>query len=83
MDARAMESKMELCLLRKVAPELTASATLGLIRGAIEHVIRDTKPPDAVVSDVLMVSLRGVTRGLRNRTARKRRERVSSHVLHR
>jgi AcrR family transcriptional regulator len=62
---RAMESGMEIGLLRKVDPELAASAMLGMIRGVIEQLIRDTKPPavDAVVSEVLMVALRGVLAG--------------------
>jgi hypothetical protein len=35
---------------------------LGMIRGVIEQLIRDPDPPavDAVVSEVLMVALRGV-----------------------
>ena len=59
---RAMESGMELGLLRKVDPELAASAMLGMIRGVIEQLIRDPNPPavDAVVSELLMVALRGV-----------------------
>jgi TetR/AcrR family transcriptional regulator, fatty acid metabolism regulator protein len=62
---RAMETGMEIGLLRKVDPELAASAMLGMIRGVIEQLIRDTKPPavDAVVSEVLMVALRGVLAG--------------------
>ena len=62
---RAMESGMEIGLLRKVDPELAASAMLGMIRGVIEQLIRDSKPPavDAVVSEVLMVALRGVLAG--------------------
>jgi len=59
---RAMESGMELGLLRKVEPELAAAAMLGMIRGVIEQLIRDPSPPsvDVVVSEVLMVALRGV-----------------------
>jgi AcrR family transcriptional regulator len=59
---RAMESGMEIGLLRKVDPELAASAMLGMIRGVIEQLIRDPSPPavDVVVSEVLMVALRGV-----------------------
>ena len=36
-----------------------------MIRGVIEQLIRDSKPPavDAVVSEVLMVALRGVLAG--------------------
>lgn len=59
---RAMESGMEIGLLRKVEPELAASALLGMIRGVIEHLIRDPNPPkvEAVVAEILMVALRGV-----------------------
>jgi AcrR family transcriptional regulator len=62
---RAMESGMEIGLLRKVDPELAASAMLGMIRGVIEQLIREQTPPavDAVVSEVLMVALRGVLAG--------------------
>ena len=62
---RAMESGMELGLLRKVDPELAASAMLGMIRGVIEQLIREQTPPavDEVVSEVLMVALRGVLAG--------------------
>lgn len=59
---RAMETGMEIGLLRKVEPELAASAMLGMIRGVIEQLIRDPEPPavDVVVAEVLMVALRGV-----------------------
>lgn len=59
---RAMESGMEIGLLRKVEPELAASAMLGMLRGVIEQLIRDPEPPavDVVVAEVLMVALRGV-----------------------
>ncbi|HSD88169.1 MAG TPA: TetR/AcrR family transcriptional regulator [Kofleriaceae bacterium] len=59
---RAMESGMEIGLLRKVDPTLAAAAMLGLIRGVIEQLIRDPNPPaiDTVVSEVLLVALRGV-----------------------
>jgi len=59
---RAMESGMEIGLLRKVDPDIAASAMLGMIRGVIEQLIRDPSPPpvDVVVSEVLMVALRGV-----------------------
>jgi AcrR family transcriptional regulator len=62
---RAMESGMEIGLLRKVDPELAASAMLGMIRGVIEQLIREATPPavDVVVSEVLMVALRGVLAG--------------------
>jgi AcrR family transcriptional regulator len=62
---RAMESGMEIGLLRKVDPELAASAMLGMIRGVIEQLIRDPQPPavDVVVAEMLMVALRGVLAG--------------------
>jgi AcrR family transcriptional regulator len=61
---RAMESGMEIGLLRKVDPQLAAAAMLGMIRGVIEHLIRDQNPQpiDTVVAEVLMVALRGVLR---------------------
>lgn len=59
---RAMESGMEIGLLRKVDPPLAAAALLGMIRGVIEQLIRDPSPPsvEVVVAEVLMVALRGV-----------------------
>lgn len=59
---RAMESGMEIGLLRKVDPDIAAAAMLGMIRGVIEQLIRDPSPPpvDVVVAEVLMVALRGV-----------------------
>ena len=59
---RALESGMELGLLRKVEPRLVAAAMLGLIRGVIEQIITQPDPPtvDFVVSEMLMVALRGV-----------------------
>ena len=59
---RAMETGMEIGLLRKVDPDLAAAAMLGMIRGVIEQLIRDPSPPavEVVVAEVLMVALRGV-----------------------
>jgi AcrR family transcriptional regulator len=59
---RAMESGMELGLLRKVDKHLAAAAMLGMIRGVIEQLIRDPNPPavDSVVNELLLVALRGV-----------------------
>ena len=59
---RAMESGMEIGLLRKVEPDLAAAAMLGMICGVIEQLICDPSPPpvDVVVAEVLMVALRGV-----------------------
>jgi len=59
---RALESGMDIGLLRKVDPRLVAAAMLGLIRGVIEQIITQPDPPavDVVVSEMLMVALRGV-----------------------
>lgn len=59
---RAMESGMEIGLLRKVEPQLAAAAMLGMIRGVIEQLVRDARPPsvDDVVTEMLMIALRGV-----------------------
>ncbi len=59
---RALESGMELGLLRKCEPKLVAAAMLGLIRGVIEQIITQPEPPtvDFVVSEMLTVALRGV-----------------------
>lgn len=59
---RAMETGMEIGLLRKVDKQLAAAAMLGMIRGVIEQLIRDPNPPsiDTVVSELLLVALRGV-----------------------
>ena len=59
---RAMESGMEIGLLRKVDPKLAAAAMLGMMRGVIEQLIREPSAPpiETVVAEVLMVALRGV-----------------------
>ena len=59
---RALESGMEIGLLRKVHPELVSAALLGLIRGVIEHLVRKDgeMTVDDVVNELLMVALRGV-----------------------
>lgn len=60
---RALETGMEIGLLRPCEPELSAAAMLGLIRGVIELVVRkgDAAPDvERVVSELLMVALRGV-----------------------
>lgn len=59
---RAFESGMEIGLLRKVQPELAAAAMLGMIRGIVEQLISQPRPPaiDAVVDELLLVALRGV-----------------------
>ncbi|MGN6104867.1 MAG: TetR/AcrR family transcriptional regulator [Kofleriaceae bacterium] len=59
---RALESGMEIGLLRPCKPALVAAAMLGLIRGVIELVVREGESikVDEVVSELLMVALRGV-----------------------
>ena len=52
---RAMESGMEIGLLRKVDPELAASAMLGMIRGVIEQLIAR---PRAAATDSNVLILR-------------------------
>lgn len=59
---RAMESGMEIGLLRKVDPQLAAAAMLGMFRGVVEKLISQTHLPpiENVVAEVLMIALRGV-----------------------
>jgi AcrR family transcriptional regulator len=59
---RAMESGMEIGLLRKVHPQLAAAAMLGMFRGVVEKLITQTEVPplETVVAEVLMIALRGV-----------------------
>jgi hypothetical protein len=53
---------MEIGLVRKCQPELVAAAMLGMTRGVIELLVRRTAaaPIDEVVSEMLLVALRGV-----------------------
>jgi AcrR family transcriptional regulator len=62
---RALETGVEIGLLRPCKAELVAAAMLGMIRGVIELVIHQTDAPtvDEVVSEMLMVALRGVLKG--------------------
>jgi AcrR family transcriptional regulator len=59
---RALETGVEIGLLRPCQSELVAAAMLGMIRGVIELVIHQTDAPtvDEVVTELLMVALRGV-----------------------
>ena len=61
---RAVDTGIELGLLRPCKAELVAAAMLGMIRGVIELMIHQTDAPtvDEVVSEMLMVALRGVLR---------------------
>jgi AcrR family transcriptional regulator len=60
--SRALDSGMELGLVRPCKADLVAAAMLGLIRGVIELMIHQTDAPtvDEVVTEMLMVALRGV-----------------------
>jgi AcrR family transcriptional regulator len=59
---RAMESGMEIGLLRKVHPQLAAAAMLGMFRGVVEQLVQQAELPplETVVAEVLMIALRGV-----------------------
>ena len=59
---RALQTGMEIGLTRKCHVELASAALLGMIRGVIEHTIRTegALTIDEVVSEMLMVALRGV-----------------------
>jgi AcrR family transcriptional regulator len=59
---RALETGMEIGLLRPCEPELCAAAMLGMIRGVIELVVRkgEMAKIDEIVSEMLLVALRGV-----------------------
>jgi TetR/AcrR family transcriptional regulator, fatty acid metabolism regulator protein len=60
--ARALSTGVELGLLRPHDADLVAAAMLGMIRGVIELMIHQTDAPtvDEVVSEMLLVALRGV-----------------------
>ena len=59
---RALETGMEIGLIRKCQPELVAAAMLGMIRGVIELMVHQTDAPtvDEVVNELLLVALRGL-----------------------
>ncbi len=59
---RALETGMEIGLVRKCQPELVAAAMLGMIRGVIELMVHQTDAPtvDEVVNELLLVALRGL-----------------------
>jgi hypothetical protein len=59
---RALETGMEIGLVRKCQPELIASAMLGMTRGVIELLVRGASAlsVDEVVNEMLTVALRGV-----------------------
>ncbi|HSR98468.1 MAG TPA: TetR/AcrR family transcriptional regulator [Kofleriaceae bacterium] len=59
---RALETGMEIGLVRKCQPELVAAAMLGMTRGVIELLVRQPGivPVHEVVREMLQVALRGV-----------------------
>ncbi len=59
---RALETGMEIGIVRKCQPELVSAAMLGMIRGVIELMVHQTDAPtvDEVVSELLLVALRGM-----------------------
>ena len=59
---RALETGMEIGLVRPCRAELVAAAMLGMTRGVIELLVRqaDPTPVEDVVNEMLMVALRGV-----------------------
>jgi AcrR family transcriptional regulator len=59
---RALETGMELGLVRKCRSELTAAAMLGMIRGVVEQLVHQQSPTAVgdVVDELLLVALRGV-----------------------
>jgi AcrR family transcriptional regulator len=59
---RALETGVEVGLVRKCQSELVAAAMLGMIRGVVEHIVHRAQPPtvDSVVDEMLLVALRGV-----------------------
>jgi AcrR family transcriptional regulator len=58
----ALQTGMEIGLVRPCKTDLVAAAMLGLIRGVIEQMIHQTDAPTAneVVDEMLLVALRGV-----------------------
>jgi AcrR family transcriptional regulator len=62
---RALETGLEIGLVRKCHPELVAAALLGSVRGVIELLVDSESPPpvDEVVGELIGVSLRGVLVG--------------------
>ncbi len=59
---RALRTGMEIGLVRSCNVELASAALLGMIRGVIEQLVREdrTATIDEVVTEMLMVALRGV-----------------------
>jgi AcrR family transcriptional regulator len=68
---RALEQGMAIGLVRTCAPELVAAALLGMVRGTIEHLVRERAKPgtaggddvaaiEHAASEMILVALRGV-----------------------
>jgi AcrR family transcriptional regulator len=59
---RALETGVEIGLVRRCNRKLVAAALLGMVRGVVEHLVTATEPPsiDDVVTELTMVGLRGV-----------------------
>ncbi|HLL21399.1 MAG TPA: TetR/AcrR family transcriptional regulator [Kofleriaceae bacterium] len=58
---RAIDTGIEIGLVRPCQPPLVAAAMLGMIRGVIDFVVaHDDAKVDDVVSEMLLVALRGV-----------------------
>jgi AcrR family transcriptional regulator len=59
---RALETGVEIGLVRKCHPELVAAALLGSVRGVIEVLVDSPAPPpiDDVVGEMIQLSLRGI-----------------------
>jgi AcrR family transcriptional regulator len=62
MITRALETGIELGLVRPCRAELVAAALLGMVRGVIELVVarKDLPPIEELVGELLTVALRGV-----------------------
>jgi AcrR family transcriptional regulator len=59
---RALETGVEIGLVRKCHPDLVSAALLGSVRGVIELLVDSEHPPnvDDVVGELIALSLRGV-----------------------
>jgi AcrR family transcriptional regulator len=59
---RALETGMEIGLVRRCRAELAAAAMHGMIRGVVEQLVHQPNPPAIadVVDELLLVALRGV-----------------------
>ena len=62
MITRALETGVEIGLVRACRPDLVAAALLGMVRGVIDVVVsrKDVPTVDELVGELLLVALRGV-----------------------